>query len=160
MFVMIARIIAVGSVLVVLAACRQQPPSVPVKQLMTEQVQPAAQTYWDAVKFVSDESGDHEIYPRTEKEWERTRQAAARVMELGERLKSTSYAKDRNEDWREFAQGLVDIAGQAEQAAIAKNRDKVFEVGANLYNVCAACHQAYPPAQTTPSNDAAGNTAG
>jgi hypothetical protein len=129
-----------------LAACDRGPPPVPIRDFMAKQVQPTAQTYWDAVKFVSDEAGEHDIRPRNDAEWERTRKAAEDLGKFGEQLKSDAYAEGRGADWSQFAQGLVDVAKQAEQAAIEKDPDKVFEVGYTVYSVCSACHQVYPPA--------------
>jgi hypothetical protein len=51
---------------------------------------------------------------------------------------------------------MVDAGKQAEQAAKDKNVDKVFEMSGTVYNVCSACHMAYPPpvpaASGTPSS--------
>jgi hypothetical protein len=129
-----------------LASCNQGLPPLPIKQLMAEHVQPTAQVYWDAVRFVSDETGDHEIQPRTDAEWEKTRKAAADLAAFGEQLKTEAYTEGRGADWTQFAQALVDVSKQAEQAAADKSVDKVFEVGGTVYSVCSACHQVYPPA--------------
>jgi hypothetical protein len=129
-----------------LASCNQGPPPVPIKDLMAEQVQPTAQVYWDAVRFVSDETGDHDIMPRTDAEWEKVRKSAEDLGKFGELLKTEAYTEGRAADWTQFAQGLVDVSKLAEQAAVEKNTDKVFEVGGTVYSVCSACHQVYPPA--------------
>lgn len=131
-----------------LAGCSQEkaPPPVDVHRFMLEQVQPAAQIYWDSVQFVSDSSGEHEIFPRTDAEWKRTRAAALRLEELGAMMKTPAYTAGRNEDWQDYAQGLIDVSKLAAQAAADKNRDKVLEVGGTVYNVCTACHQTYLPA--------------
>ena len=55
------------------------------------------------------------------------------------------------------AGGLIEVAGQAEQAAADKSTDAVFEVGGTVYSVCSACHQAYPPADAP---EDMGNAAG
>jgi hypothetical protein len=123
----------------------------PIKELMAQRVQPTAQTYWDAVRFVSDETGDHDIRPRTDAEWEKTRKAAADLAAFGEQLKTEPYTEGRAADWTQFAQALVDVSKLAEQAAAAKDADKVFEVGGTVYSVCSACHQVYPPSATPAS---------
>lgn len=135
--------IAAGAVML-LAGCKPAPPPETVQQLMKNKVQPTAQKYWDAVRYVSDETGNHDIVPKNDAEWERTRKAAADLGEMGKLLQTDAYAKGRNPDWIKFSQGLVDISKQAEEAAKAKNPDKVFEVGATIYNVCSACHVVYP----------------
>lgn len=133
-----------------LSACGQgaaPKPEKTVQQLMAKEVQPTAEIYWGAVQFISDETGNHDIFPKDDAEWERVRAAAATLGEHGKLLASPAYAEGRGADWVEFSNGLVDVAKLAEDAAKAKDTDKVFEVGGTVYNVCSACHVAYPPAK-------------
>src|SRR5687768_9876540 len=104
---------------VLLAGCNQGPPTPDktVQQLMAEDVQPTAKVYWDSVQFISDETGDHDIFPRTDAEWQRTKDAATRLGELAELLKSPGYAEGRGEDWVQFSNSLIDVSKLAEQAA-------------------------------------------
>lgn len=129
-----------------LLGCNQGPPPMPIKQFMAERVQTTAQTYWDAVRYISDESGYHEYVPKTAAEWERTRKAAEDLQALAKQLQTEDYTEGRAEDWTQFAKSLDEAAQLAEQAAIDKDPEKVFEVGGTLYAVCRACHQVYPPA--------------
>jgi cytochrome c556 len=39
---------------------------------------------------------------------------------------------------------MIDMSKQAQKAVEDRNSDKIFEVGAYLYDVCSACHQTYP----------------
>ncbi len=129
-----------------------------IQQLMANVVQPTADAYWQSVQFVSDETGDHDIRPETDEDWLATRTAAANLTEHGNLLMTPLYAEGRGADWMDFSRGLVEIGMQAEQAAIDRDPDKVFDVGGNLYNVCRGCHQLYPPAEgaaDTGANDAA-----
>ena len=146
--------------LALLAGCNQGPaaPEKTVQQLMAEDVQPTAKIYWDSVQFISDETGDHDIFPKTDEDWARTKGAATRLVELGELLKTPGYTEGRNEDWITFANGLIDVAKLAEQAAEERNTDKIFEVGGTMYNVCSACHQVYP-ATTGPEAEQGGTAA-
>ena len=146
------RTLTLFAVAALLAACK---PAVPVKDLMAKDVQPSAQAYWDSVRFISDETGDHDIFPRTDAEWQKTREAAAKLAELGEQLKSSDYSAEHGPDWIEFSDGMIQVAGKAEQAAIDKDVDAVFEVGGTLYSVCSACHQAYLPREQAAEVDAA-----
>lgn len=128
------------------AGCDAKPPAPEqtVQQLMADVVQPTTEIYWDSVQYISDEDGQHEIFPRTDEEWEQTRQAAVRIQELGVLLQQPAYAHDRGEDWAQIAGSLVEVAELAEQAAVDRDVDRVFEVGGTIYNVCSACHQIYP----------------
>ena len=130
-----------------LTACDQgpPPPEQTVQQLMANEVQPTAEVFWNAVQFISDEQGDHDIFPKTDAEWQRTRDAATRLGEQAALLKTPGYAEGRGEDWIEISDSLIQVAKLAEQAADSRDPDKVFEVGGTIYSVCSACHQIYPP---------------
>jgi hypothetical protein len=143
-----------------LASCNQGPPPVPIKDLVANEVQPTAQIYWDAVRYesvlVDGKPVDRDIRPETDADWEKARKAAEDLGKFGELLQTEAYTEGRNADWTQFAKGLVDVAKLAEQAAVEKDVDKVFEVGGTVYSVCSACHQIYPPAaglgETSPAS--------
>ncbi len=137
-------ITAVTTVLL-LAACKASAPPETVQQLMKNKVDPASMIYFNAVQYISDETGQHDIKPQTDADWEKVRKAAADLQEYGKLLQTDAYTKGRNADWSKFSQAMVDVSKQAEQAAKDKNVDKVFELSGTIYNVCSACHMAYPP---------------
>lgn len=135
-----------------LASCADEPVDLPngtMQQFMANEVQPTAEVYWNAVGAVSELIDGvpvfREFEPETDAEWQTVADAAIKLREHGAILASPAYADGRGDDWLDFAQGLQDVSRQAEQAAIDKSPEAVFEVGGTLYNVCTACHQAYPP---------------
>lgn len=141
----------------------------PVQLMMANEVQPTAEGYWDSVRFVSELVDGEPVFteyePKTEEDWQKVEQAARHLGELGEALKTPAYSDGRGADWLVFAQGMVDVAKLAEDAAKSRDPDQVFEVGGTVYNVCSACHQQYPPAQMPPeeasgeqARDASANT--
>lgn len=120
------------------------------QMMMANEVQPAADTYWQSVRFESRLLDDGTVQetdfvPESDADWDKVRAAAVRLGELGEILQTPAYSDERGADWIAFSQGLVDVAARAEQAALDKDPDAVFEVGGYVYNVCKACHQMYPP---------------
>lgn len=136
-----------------LASCADEPveqPYGPAQKFMAEQVQPTAEIYWGAVGAVSElvdgEPVFTEFEPETDEDWEKVRLAAVSLREFGEVLATPAYADGRGEDWIDFSNGLKEVSQLAEQAAIDKDPDAVFEVGGTIYSVCSACHQMYPPA--------------
>jgi len=153
---MIRRTLTLFALGLALTACQAEPEA-SVKEYMAGEVQPTAEIYWNAVQYISDEQGDHEIFPRTDAEWESVRQAAVRLREIGVELKEPRYAEGRGSAWIDFADGLIEVSAQAEQAAVDKSTDAVFEVGGTVYSVCSACHQAYPPVDAPADG---GNAAG
>jgi cytochrome c556 len=138
------RTVAIIGLAALLAGCKASAPAETVQQMMKNKVQPTAQVYWDAVRYISDENGSRDIVPQTDADWEKVRKAAADLQDYGKLLQTDAYTKDRNPDWVKFSQAMVEVSQQAEQAAKDKNVDKVFEVSGTMYNVCSACHMVYP----------------
>jgi hypothetical protein len=133
---------------IVCSACNGAPPPPPfhpvadVKQLMASMVDPAADTYWDAVGTIIDEKGVTEITPATTEEWDAVRNAAYVFAEAGNLLMMSSRAKDGGE-WMTQSRALVDAGQKAVRAAEAHNRTAVFDAGAEVYDVCTSCHVKY-----------------
>ena len=150
-------LIAAAAMAALLGACSQQAeaPEKTVQQLMAQDVQPTAEIFWNSVQFISDETGDHDIKPETDADWARTKASAVKLGELAALLRTPGYTEGRGEDWTTFANSLTEVAKLAEQAADARDPDKIFEVGGTMYNVCTACHQVYP-ATTGPEAEGSG----
>jgi hypothetical protein len=129
------------------------------QQFMATEIQPTAEIYWGAVGFTSELIDgvvvERDFRPETAEDWQKVADSAVKLREFGEVLASPAYAQGRGPAWLDFAQGLQDVSRQAEQAAIDQDTDAVFEVGGTLYNVCSACHQAYPPAEPEPEPEPA-----
>jgi hypothetical protein len=128
-----------------------------LKEVMANIVEVQAQVYWHSAGATIDASGEKDLTPTTDAGWLATRSAAATVSEMGNLLMTPMYAEGRGKDWIQFSKALVEIGKRAEKAAADKNGEAVFEVGGTMYNVCSACHQAYPP--PVPATPAAANAA-
>ena len=126
-----------------------------IQQFMAYVVQPAASMYWQSVQRISDGAGVRDIEPETDAQWRATRIAAASLTEHGNLLMTPLYAKGRGKEWMNSARSMAEMGIQAEQAAVAKDPDQVFEIGGKLYDVCSGCHQIYPP-PGQPAADPAG----
>jgi hypothetical protein len=152
---MLKRTLAIAAIATLLSGCKAPAPAETVQELMKNKVDPASKVYFEAVQYISDQTGEHDIVPHTDADWEKVRKAAADLQEYGKLLQTDAYTKGRNPDWSKFSQAMVDASQQGEQAAKEKNVDKVFEMSGTIYNVCSACHMAYPPpapaANGTPS---------
>jgi len=121
------------------------PPFRPVadtKQLMASIIEPAAEVYWDAVGTVIDANGTIEIEPQTAEEWDAVRNSAYVVAESGNLLMMSSRAKDGAE-WMQLSQAMIAVAQKAIKAAESHDKQAVFDVGAELYDSCTACHAKY-----------------
>lgn len=148
------RIIAGTLAVLALAGCNQAeevPPLGTAQQMMAQEMQPTAEVFWGAVgsasELVDGEPVFREWQPETDAEWEEVRASAQHLGELGEVLMTPAYAEGRGDDWVAYAQGLVDVSAEAQQAALAQDPAAIFEVGGTIYSVCSACHRMYPPEQ-------------
>jgi hypothetical protein len=119
-------------------------PVADVKRLMASIMDPIADQYWGAVGTVIDETGEHEITPKTAEEWDAVRNAAYVIAESGNLLMMPSRAKDGGE-WMQAARRLIETAENCIRAAEARDRTAVFDRGAEMYDACVNCHVKYSP---------------
>jgi hypothetical protein len=137
---------AVAIPLIILIGCSAPPPPfqpvADVKQLMASVLEPAAEVYWDAVGTIIDENGVTEIQPTTIEEWDAVRNNAYVVAESGNLLMMSTRAKDGG-DWMQMSRALITVGQKAIRAAEARDKTAVFDVGAEMYDACTACHAKY-----------------
>ncbi len=139
-----------GVAVVILAAaavgCAPTPPPLrhvaDVKQLMSSVLDPAADLYWDAVGTVTDQTGTTEIAPETTEDWNALVSSAYVIAESGNLLMLGTRPKDGG-DWMRMSRSLVDVGEKAVRAAQAHDTKAVFDVGAEVYDVCTSCHAKY-----------------
>jgi hypothetical protein len=138
-----------------LLACRAAaPPATPfrsvasTKQLMQAIVDPAADEVWGAVGTVMTTSGTSEIAPHTDEEWAVVQNGALALAESGNLLLLPSRAGG-NDEWIKLSQQLIDLGEKTSKAAEAKNTTAVFDLGAEIYDVCTNCHRQFNQAQQT-----------
>lgn len=141
------RILPVIGLAAGMAACGgpAPPPFKPVvdtKVLMQAVVDPSADAIWEAVKTIDTKEGSQEFRPKTEEEWTAVRNAAVTVAEAGNLLMLVPRAKDGGE-WMKRAQAMIDTGEAAIRAAEAKNADRLFTVGGDIYESCSNCHRQY-----------------
>jgi hypothetical protein len=141
-----SRLLLLAGVLAT-AACGgpEPPPFKPLadnKLLMSAIIDPNADLVWDAVKTIDTKDGTEEIRPRNEEEWTAVRNAALTLAESGNLLMMVPRARDGGE-WMTLAQRMIDTSESAIRAAEAKNADRLFTVGGDIYESCSACHQKY-----------------
>lgn len=149
----LAKMAVVGACVVTVTSCSQAPAAKPpvapvhdIKALMQYVVQPQADVYWKSTGTISDANGIRDLTPTTDAGWLATRSSAATLAEMGALLKNPVFADGKGEDWMEYADALIKLSTRAEKAAADRDPNAVMEVGSEIYNVCAACHQSYQPA--------------
>lgn len=113
-----------------------------VKQLMKSVVDPAADAYWDGVGTIIDQTGTTEIKPETAEDWDALVNHAYVLAESGNLLMLGPRVRDGG-DWLRLSRAMVDVGEKAIRAAESRNPQAVFDVGAEVYEVCTACHAKY-----------------
>ena len=109
---------------------------------MAHLLTPASEAIWESSGYVITEEGEFSLEPTNEEEWERVLYGAKVITESASLLSIPSRSKNRNE-WIIFAGLLEEVGHKACRAAEKKDVEALFEVGAELYQVCVACHQVY-----------------
>ena len=136
------------SVSVLASACTSAPAPPPFKPvadnklLMQAVIDPMADVVWDSVKTIVTAKGTEDIRPRTEEEWTAVRNAAVALTESGNLLMLVPRAKDGGE-WMKRSQELINTGEAAIRAIDAKNADRLFTVGGDIYEACSSCHRQY-----------------
>ena len=109
---------------------------------MAHLLTPASEAIWESSGYVITVEGEFSLEPANDEEWERVLYGAKVITESASLLSVPSRSKNRNE-WIVFA-GLLEGVGQkAFEAAERKDVEALFDIGAELYQVCVACHQVY-----------------
>ncbi len=111
-------------------------------EFMNLVLDPAADIIWGSAGFIITEAGEEDLAPTTTEGWLAVQQSAATIMESANLLMLPGRALD-NQDWAEYSRGLATMGRKAYAAAEAQDADALFNAGADLYQVCLACHQKY-----------------
>ena len=109
---------------------------------MAHLLTPASEAIWESSGYVITEEGEFSLEPTSEEEWERVLYGAKVITESASLLSIPSRSKNRKE-WIVFAGLLEEVGQKAFEAAEKKDVEDLFEIGAELYQVCVACHQVY-----------------
>jgi len=110
--------------------------------LMAHFITPAAEKIWESTGFVITEEGEISLEPKDDEGWSEVIFGAQVIIESSYSLKRSDRSLGR-EDWVAFSSLLEPIGRQALQAAEAKNSEALFQIGADLYQACVACHNVY-----------------
>jgi len=113
-----------------------------VKQLMTAVIDPAADVIWESVGTTVSAEGTVEHAPKTDEEWTAVLNSAFVITESGNLMMMGSRARDSGE-WIRQSRALIDVGIRTVKAAEARDKDAIFALGGDIYDVCANCHRAY-----------------
>ncbi|HLH31780.1 MAG TPA: hypothetical protein VKY31_11295 [Terriglobia bacterium] len=138
-----------------------------VKDIMDALVDPGSDYIWDSVETVVSAKGVEEKAPKTDEDWKQVRNHAIMLLEATNLLQmpgrhvaapgekatdpnvelapeqiEAAINKDRKA-WIAHAHDLHDAVMKTLQAADAKDKDKLLEVGNDIDEACEKCHLVY-----------------
>ncbi len=111
-----------------------------INEMMVMGVDYAAHWIWDA----------QEVAPKTEEDWFRIRVHATQLVVLGSAmtLGGTGVADNgwvRSPKWAEYAQEMIDSAGESLKAVDSQNVVALNASGGRLVLACEGCHKMFKP---------------
>ena len=113
-----------------------------VHDLMAYVLDPAAEAIWDSAGFVITEEGETNLAPTNQEGWDKVKYGAKVISESSYLLSMPERAVDQ-EQWVALSLALKGMGEKAFTAAENKDSEALFEIGAELYQICVACHQIY-----------------
>jgi hypothetical protein len=116
-------------------------PYVDMKTFMEHVLTPAAKAIWSVNGAVIDATGEHDLAPKSDAEWEEIVSGAATLAEATNALMIPQRARDA--EWNVYAKSLAEAASKAYVAAEAHDLKTISEVSDRLDGICAACHRHY-----------------
>lgn len=132
-----------------LTSCEKPKPShydtsLPVIEVMDHLIDPGAWAFWRASGEVTDEAGSKSLTPTTEEGWLAAENGAVQVAEGGNLLLLPGRVRD--EEWIRLSKKLTQDGLEAKAAVEAKDSQRMFVAGAEMFKTCKACHAKYVPA--------------
>jgi hypothetical protein len=113
-----------------------------MKDLMLNVLDPAVDGIWEAVGTVITADGTFEKAPATDDEWAAVRMHAIQLAESGNLLMLPERAAG-SADWIKHSEALVTQSRRAIKATEAKDKDALFTIGGDIYDVCTNCHKQF-----------------
>jgi hypothetical protein len=113
-----------------------------MKDLMLNVLDPAADTIWESVGTIMTVEGTFEKMPTTDDEWAGVRAGAIQLAESGNLLMLPARSGGSAE-WIAEARALIEASSRAIKAIDAKDKDALFTVGGDIYDVCTNCHKQF-----------------
>ena len=133
------------------AACASPPPApalppfqttANMKDLMLNVLDPAADGIWESVGTIMTAEGTFEKAPSNDDEWAVVRMNAIQLAESGNLLMLPARTGGSPE-WIKEAQALIEQSNRALKAIDAKDKDALFTIGGDIYDVCTNCHKQF-----------------
>lgn len=146
-----SRLALGASTLLALGACSGGAPAdfdttMSRQQVIKNVIDPAAVALWTRVEMNSTDDGPPFITPKTEEDWAKAEHEAATVAEGGNMLLLPGRGMKLGRadgDWARFSHAMTKKALEVKAATAARDGEKMFKAGGELYQICTDCHQKY-----------------
>ena len=109
---------------------------------MLNVIDPAADGIWEAVGTIITMEGRFEKQPQTDDDWAGVRANAVQLAESGNLLMLPARSGGSAE-WIKEAQALIEQSNRARKAVEARDKDALFTIGGDIYDVCTNCHKQF-----------------
>ena len=113
-----------------------------IKDVMDHVIDYAADSLWERQGWDIDAKGEHPLFPTTEEQWATTANHAATLAEAAQVLMLPGRAVD-NDRWVKQAAKLHEAAMEEYRAIKARDTEKMFKIGSDIFIVCRDCHAMY-----------------
>ena len=120
--------------------------TLPTQQVMKHIIDPAAVSLWGRAGTMDTDKGTVSLAPQTEADWAAAEHEATIVAEAGNLLLLPGRVPNFTgvgADWEKFAHALTREALAVKAATAARDNDRMFKAGGDLYQVCTDCHAKY-----------------
>lgn len=116
----------------------------PMNEVMFHVMNPAAFKFWSGWGVLEDETGVHDLTPKTDEEWKAVEDGAATVAQMTNVIMMPGYARAPEAEWNRYAQGVAKLALQGKLAAEKHDKAALGVIGEQLDVACDACHEKFP----------------
>lgn len=124
------------------ASTTESEESMTTAHLMDPLLNTASEVFWDSAGFVDTYEGTTDLTPTTDEGWQKVLDAADEIDSLSATLKEEAHSLNRSA-WNALADSLIVASDSGRQAALNRDGAALFQAGADLYQVCVACHQTF-----------------
>ncbi|HYB94536.1 MAG TPA: hypothetical protein VEC39_06160 [Vicinamibacterales bacterium] len=149
------RLVAIALLLCAAGCSRPPAPAMPpfdttvtMKDLMANVLDRNADVVWESVGTIITAEGSFERVPGSDEEWDAVRAAAVTIAEAGNSLMLPQRSSG-NDEWVKLAAAMMEQARRVIKATEARDKNGVFDTGADLYDSCVNCHKRFDPAITS-----------
>lgn len=121
-------------------------PTTNMNNLMNWIIDPTADVIWLNSGWEITADGERELFPRSDEEWQKLVTASATLAESGNLLMVPGReggAEERAADWYAYSQSMIEVGNQLLKASQEQDKQAIFDLGGQLYQVCVACHARY-----------------